>query len=169
LSIYEIALLVEDDLNLLGNDCVKITSLRPSSIQSDETAICLRKGEFDYHFMKLSDNKWYHKPGLSHILQYKYLPTRSLIWSDERFFMGVSFCPDNYYDSDIYYIIYQENHIISYNWTGNHYHSGSQHYYQYADVCNSCGEIVFSEWVKFPCPGTTCVTPWSIEEYNITS
>ncbi|HHU56291.1 MAG TPA: hypothetical protein GXZ48_06370 [Acholeplasmataceae bacterium] len=164
LSIYNIALLVEDDLYALGYNCVKITSIRPTTIQGDEKVICVRKGNIDYHFMKLSDGVWYHKPGGTAILQYKYLPTKSRIWTNEHSFRNVSYPGTTTYDSDIYYILYNQNHTITSKWTGQHYHSGKQHYYQFERICKLCGYSESKKWEYYFCPGPPCVTPWSYED-----
>ena len=162
--IYDIALLTMEDLNNLGYNCVKITSINPNTIKNGEKVICVRKGDTDYHFMKLSNGNWYHKPGLSAVLQYIREVNISNVWTDEKYDTGRFFPPFNYYYSDIYYIIYDDYHNYINKITGNNYHSGDKHYYQYADICSLCGNYGASQWMSFPCPGTGCVTPWNFEK-----
>ena len=108
LTIYQMANLVKDDLIELGYSDARVTSTRPttSSLASGEKAICIRKGDEDFHFMKLSSSTWYHKPGNTHVLKYNYTPSYSREWTNECSFMGVTSAPDTTYDSSIYYIIY---------------------------------------------------------------
>ncbi len=145
LSILEMVNMVKDDVEALGYTCSWITSTRPTSsdLLSSQNAICFRRTissdweEFDYHFMKLSNNTWYHKPSDSQILKYNYLPTVSRDWTNERVYDGVAYEPNTIYDSDIYYIIYGSEHISSDNYSANGIYSHS--------VCCDCGDILRTE------------------------
>lgn len=57
----------------------------------------------------------------------------------------------------------QHVHNYIFEWNGNHYHSGDQHYYQYNYKCNTCGYILYTEWRNNFCPGPPCMTPWSYD------
>ncbi len=161
LSIYQVALLVKDDLEALGYGCVKITTQRPdsSSMFGGQKAICVRNGTWAYHFMKLEDDIWYHKPATSAILSYNYLPSLSRIWTDEMVTEDgpQPKCYD--YTGTIYYIIYCGEHNYIDTFTGNHYHLGLKHYYQYAETCQYCGKQTYTYWISVNCSGPPCELP----------
>lgn len=169
---FELALYTQMDLkNVFGYDCVKITTSFPYSLSSDETAICVRKGTdgyvYDYHFMRLYNGYWLHKPGIGAILRYDYIPMYSRPWLHE----GISW--DGFlertsliYDSEIYYIIYKQNHNYSYRFTGNHYHSGKFHYYEYALVCDDCFNTVGNTWESMSCSGPPCYVPFKMINFK---
>lgn len=108
LSIYQMALLVKNDLIELGYSDARVSAARPtsSSLDSGEKAICIRKGDYDFHFMKLSGSTWYHKPSYTNVLKYKYDPSYSRVWTNEASYMGMTIAPTLTYDSSIFYIIY---------------------------------------------------------------
>jgi len=127
-SISQLANIVKMDLtsNTMGYYCTRITQYLPieSDLSSSQTLICLRKGELDYHFMRLNDDGWIHKPGNTNLLKYNTIPSNSSIWTNEYI--------DNYaiahegsttYDSNIYYIIYATSHSYT-GWTA---YSSTQH------------------------------------------
>jgi hypothetical protein len=114
LSIDAMASTVAMDLEALGNE-VEIHNTRPSysSIDPDETLICIRKDEtsnIDYHFMRYStiDGKWKHKPGSSVPLQYEGTMSNSVDWLHEGIFESGYRSWGFYYDSNIRYIIYRD-------------------------------------------------------------
>ncbi len=163
-SVYKLACDVKADLKsaTFSNKCVNMTTTRPTSLKSGQSCICIRKSSDDYHLMKLSGSSWYHKPGLSNPLKYKYVPSTSRKWSDESSFLGVDYAPSTYYDSEIYFFIYSKEHgSIKSTWTGKDYHSQSRHYYLYSYDCSDCGEHIKTEWTSVPCSGPPCATPWS--------
>lgn len=169
-SIAALAEVVKDDLNGdLGFDCVKVQSSRPTSTSGWSNVIAVRKdttfdsgGYNDFHFAKLSSSSWYHKPGGTAVLKFNSAPSNSVVWTNE--------CYDGMYheylityDSELRYLLYKANHgNTTYTWTGEHYHSGSRHYYRYAYVCNDCGDYVSTVWTSQSCSGPPCATPWSI-------
>ncbi|MCL2079499.1 MAG: hypothetical protein FWH17_06600 [Oscillospiraceae bacterium] len=161
LPIFSMAALVKNDLksSSFSQNCVKLTTIRPSSVAAGETAICIRKGHNDFHFMKLFGSTWRHKPGRRAILQYNYLPSTSRNWTNENSLYGIAYEGDTVYNSDIYYIIFKSNHNSTYKWTGEHYHSGSRHYFQYGYICNGCGEITGMSWTNVACSGPPCQMP----------
>lgn len=160
LGIYQVALLVRDDLEALGYDCVKITAQRPSSstMFSIQKAVCVRNGTWAYHFMKFDNDIWYHKPATSAILRYNYLPAVSLIWTDEKVTKYGAEPGWIEYTGTIYYIIYCGEHNFIDTFTGSHNHSGTKHYYQYAKTCQYC-EQTYTYWVSVDCSGPPCELP----------
>lgn len=65
-------------------------------------------------------------------------------------------------DSDLRYLSYKSSHgDTTYTWTGEHYHSGTRHYYLYAYVCDDCGGYASTVWTSTPCAGPPCATPSS--------
>ena len=58
-------------------------------------------------FMKYNneDEYWYHKPGRTAPLRYKYHPSAK-VWTNEHSYGGSELLGDTIYDSDIYYIVY---------------------------------------------------------------
>lgn len=168
-SIYELAEYVKDDLqsSTLNKKCVKITYTRPSysSLISGQSAICIRKGDngngvYDYHFMKLfSGDTWRHKPGRTAILTYDYLPSNSRVWLSEGYDGSNAILGDIVYDSSIYYILFKSAHSYTHSYTGNNYHSGSKHYYEYADICTGCSDqkANTTTWSVINCSGPPCI------------
>ncbi len=166
-NISHVAEAVKADLqsSALGYACVDMTTTCPSSVSPGQSCICVRIGPDDYHFMKLSGSAWYHKPGGTNPLKYKYLPSTSRNWTNEASIRGITHKPNTIYDSEIYYFIYKEAHgSLVYTWTGNHYHSGTEeHCYEYGYRCEDCGTFTSTEWITLPCKGPTCVTPWNTQ------
>lgn len=174
MSIYEVAQYVKDDLqsSTLNKKCVKITYTRPSynSLVSGQSAICVRKGDngngaYDYHFMKLfSGDTWRHKPGRTAILTYDYLPSNSRVWLSEGYNGSNTIYGDIVYDSSIYYILFKSTHSYTHGYTGNNYHSGSKHYYEYADICTGCGDqkANTTTWSVINCSGPPCIDIMSV-------
>ncbi len=164
-SIYNLACDVKADLKSasFSNRCVSMTTARPASLSSGQSCICIRRGPDDFHLMKLNSSSWYHKPGGTNPLKYKYTPSVSRNWTDEAVLRGETIAPTTYYDSTIYYFVYSKNHgSTTYTWTGNHYHSGSRHYYEYGYKCKNCGEFTSTTWKNEACSGPPCSTPWSL-------
>lgn len=170
-SITDVALMVKEDLNGdLGYDCVKVQSSRPTSTGIWSNVIAVRKdttgdgrNEYnDYHFAKLTSSGWCHKPGPTAVLKFISAPSNSVEWTNEAFDGG--YIPHTItYDSNIMYLLYKSNHgSTTYTYTGEHYHSGSNHYYLYAYICNDCGDRASTVWSRSACSGPPCITPSSI-------
>lgn len=178
-SVYEIAQGVVYDLksSTFNMDCVTITSTCPDNgdLYSGENAICVRKGDIttildldtdtddDYHFMKLnfSSNEWIHKPGDTALLFYLYTPSESLNWTNEAYYKGEYYSPTITYSGDIHFIIFNSNHTLTGNdFTGNHYHKGTYHYFWIRKVCSRCGSIV-QVLTSNSCSGPPCIIPYS--------
>lgn len=166
-SISTFARLIKDDLNgSLGRYCVKIQSNRPSSKGTWLNVLAVRKdttrdafGINDYHFAKLSSSGWYHKPGKTAVLKFISSPSNNVDWTNENY-NGTYNSPTVTYDSDLRYLLYKTYHgSTTYLWTGEHYHSGSSHYYLYAYVCNDCGDYTSTVWTSSPCSGPPCELP----------
>lgn len=117
-SIYELATVVKNDLEVMGYTNVVLSLTNPSSsLLSDENLICIRMGLTDYHFMKydVSTNAWYHKPGRTAILKYNYTPNNNLIWYGEYCYTSGEQPSSTTYDSNIYFIRYNKkvNYVSS--------------------------------------------------------
>lgn len=175
-DISTVANVVKADLKgQLRYSCVKKQTSRPSSTSGWTNAIAVRKdttldvGFNDYHFAKLSSSNWYHKPGRTAVLKFKNAPTNTVSWTNEAY-NGSYHAPSIWYESSIVYLLYKTNHGSTvYTWTGNHYHSGAQHYYEYGNKCQSCDEFVSTTWTSTPCSGPPCHTPWSVNPAPQTS
>lgn len=162
-SIISLANMVKDDLKGdLGFECVKVQSSRPTSTNGWANVIAVRKdttydvGFNDYHFAKLSSSNWYHKPGGTAILKFNSAPSNSVDWNNECY-NGVYHEPSITYDSDVMYLSYKTTHGDTiYEWTGEHYHSGVKHYYQYTYTCEDCGTVVETVWISEVCSGPPC-------------
>jgi hypothetical protein len=89
ISVYNLALIVKDDLEFLGYS-VSVTSSVPVTLDPYDKLICIRRANnspYDYHFMKYNtaDGYWYHKPGFTAILKINtILPIKfgvpSIVW-----------------------------------------------------------------------------------------
>ncbi len=109
LTIYQMSLVVKSDLEELDYCNVTVSNFMPS-IQEGQKLICIRRGNFDYHFMKYNAGYWYHKPGFTAVLKYNYQPTTNRVWITEYVDSnGVANLANGTYDSDIYYITYQSH------------------------------------------------------------
>ncbi len=64
--------------------------------------------------------------------------------------------PDYYFDDTRVAYIYYRYHDYSYTFTGNNYHAGAKHFYEYADKCDICGKEINQAWVSRPCGGPPC-------------
>lgn len=167
-SVYTLATYVKTDLqsSYLDQDCVKITSSCPTyqSLLSGQKAICIRKGsngtDYDFHLMKLTSSGWYHKPGAYAVLKLNYAPPYYSTWKSECTTDGITWYLGSYmYTGNIYYIIYKPSHSYSQEYTGNNYHSGAFHYYEYAYVCSACGHTYGAHYTKIKCSGPPCPVP----------
>ncbi len=178
ISVYTLATYVKSDLksqNGGGYSCVKITGTRPdySSLQTGQQAVCIRKGfssvslQYDYHFMKLTDTGWYHKPGGTAVLRHNVNPDGYSSWLSEYTLDGNTwYLNDLTYTGMIYYILYKSSHTPSgtVRYTGNNYHSGAFHYYEYEYICSGCGEAYGAHYERVLCPGPPCPTPVNKQE-----
>ncbi|MED9902772.1 MAG: hypothetical protein UFG06_01175 [Lachnospiraceae bacterium] len=55
-----------------------------------------------------------------------------------------------------------ESHSYSgWSWTGQNYHAGTQHYFQYARTCTVCNHSQ-QEWRHQDCPGGNCPMPSAV-------
>ena len=168
-DILTIANLIRMDLEYYGYTVVGPSLTKPNVVIDDHThLICVRKNTDgiqlpsgssdyqgicpDYHIMKLGTNgKWYHKPGQTNPLQYKYTPSNSIDWICETY-GGSWYCryEDWTYESEIYYIKYTTPHDYEYVYCGSEQHirtcticggtSGSASSCIYINnYCKSCG------------------------------
>lgn len=131
MSIDEIADLVVDDLAALGHERIWYSdTVNTTDLCAYEKIICLRRGTYDYHFMKFESDEWYHKPGNSAILKYKYFPGVMRLWSNERMLLDGAIAPTIYYDSSIIFIGYG-GHDWQYISNNNGTHT------KYCSICNN--------------------------------
>ena len=107
-TIEELARFIREDLYFYGYTNVEIMYYYTRYPNANETMICIRKGSMDYHVMKfnLSDYLWYHKPGNTAPLKYKYTVSDGNIWTNEYSKYGVEYSGMLTYNSDIIYIRY---------------------------------------------------------------
>lgn len=126
---------------------ITISTTMPSTdLDINERLICFRMStdalistNNDYHFMRYKIKKdadgnsygaWYHKPGNTYVLQYKYTPSNDRVWKSENFKNNVTSEGFPYttsdgqqklmqYDSPIYYIKYTDP--FEYNVLTNRY------------------------------------------------
>ena len=175
-SIFNVAVVVKDDLNGdLGYDCVKMQNSRPTTSSGWANAIAVRKdttadvGFNDYHFAKLSSSSWLHKPSVTAVLKFNSAPTNSVAWTNEAYDGSMYYSPSVWYESNIIYLLYKRNHgNTTYDWTGNHYHSGSYHYYEYTYTCQDCGDVTETVLVKEACSGPPCAIYMKISDSSET-
>lgn len=112
-----IANAVKDDLVAIGHEesSISISTSIPT-VNSNQQLICIRTASatafiWDYHFMRYDSetNAWYHKPGPSAILKYKYIPTNDRHWKAEAFDENGVQSSNLTYTSTIYFIKYNKN------------------------------------------------------------
>jgi len=158
-SVDRVAIGVQADLRALGYSCVSVTTVCPmySSVRLGQTAIAVRVCDVDFHFMRLVSVGWVHKPSDTRPLRYLYAADAMPFWSNEYIRGGVAYPETHRYDSNVYFLLYANNHDYVYTTTGNHYHSGIRHFYEYADVCADCHDTKNNTWVSKICDGPPCV------------
>lgn len=162
------------DLNESNYSCVNKTTARPvsSSLPSGAKAICLRVCDYDYHFMKLSAGNWLHKPGKYQVLQWNHYSPGYKTWTNEFIDeYGDHYEGNTEYTGTIYYFIYKTSHSIIASdgvYTGEHYHSGSKHYYHMEHECTNCGATVYT-WQSITCDGPPCsnYAPFGIQPISV--
>ncbi len=112
-----IANAVKDDLVAIGHEesSISISTAIPT-VNSNQQLICIRTTSsnafiWDYHFMRFDSdtNAWYHKPGPTAILKYKYTPTNDRHWKAEAFDENGVQSSNLTYTSTIYFIKYNKN------------------------------------------------------------
>lgn len=69
----------------------------------------------------------------------------------------------NPYTGQISYYLYRY-HDYAYQHTGNEYHSGARHYFEYADICRICGKQINTTWTSIVCDGPPCAVIMKIED-----
>lgn len=120
-KIDALADIVKEDLSKLGNVCIMKTKVRSNAVNTPAVynVICLRittGGQYrDFHFMKYNRSlgAWLHKPGHSAILKYKYTPSTSRDWTNERYMQNGAVAGFVTYDSIIYYYAFSSSHHYS--------------------------------------------------------
>lgn len=167
-NINKVANLVEDDLrDGLGYKCVKRQTNRPNTATSGATTIAVRQttkaasnGGYDFHFAKLINGRWHHKPGKTAILIFKNYPSNDVAWTNESYSYNTYRTKTLDYDSDIIYFIFSNKHCATTaKYTGNNYHKNGLHYFEYDNICNNCGVVTGTTWSKQACSGPPCALP----------
>ena len=100
---------VVSDLQALGFSNISVSdTYNYNDLGVNDRLICVRKSNIDYHFMRYDQisQKWYHKPSLTAVLQYKYDPDNELLWTNENSKQGVEREGFIYYESNIKFIMY---------------------------------------------------------------
>lgn len=104
---------VKMDLEATGYINVEIHNIMPT-ISLNQNLICIRSGQGDFHLMKydMETDAWYHKPGDSAILKYRYILDNYVPWTNEAS-LSDGTCSEGWigYGSDIKYITYDKNEI----------------------------------------------------------
>lgn len=169
-SIEDMVELVVADLksDTLGYDCVKTQTACPTTTAGWYNVIAARKDtteDFrdlydnpfnDFHFAKLVNGEWYHKPGTTAVLKFKASPSNSISWIVEGYADGIwGYNINATYDSDIIYILYKEDHSVSAWRSIRNYHDGVWHVYIHSGTCESCGETV-TRTTSRRCSGPPC-------------
>ena len=112
-----IANAVKDDLVAIGHEesSISISTAIPT-VNSNQQLICIRTSsananDWDYHFMRFDSktDAWYHKPGGSAVLKYKYIPSNTRNWILEYSDKGIEKFDNRItYTSTIYFIRYEK-------------------------------------------------------------
>lgn len=113
MTIATLANIIKDDLEAIGLTNIIISDSIPTNLYTNQKLICVRKCSRDYHFMRFDPetNAWYHKPGKTAILKYKYTPSNNNNWIAEGSYEGEEFYGGTIYDSPIKYIVYNIDNI----------------------------------------------------------
>ena len=115
--------------------------------------ICMRQGSAGYHFMRYDQetDAWYHKPGTTAILKYKYTPTNDRIWLNEGVNSNGTVTGDLSvnYSSEIYYISYYTTEQLAQEQTDASLFAGgtvacyrSTRYFTIPNPCPNCKSLV---------------------------
>lgn len=142
-SVYTLATYAQADLEAKGYDAY-VSSLMHTSYQH-ENVICFRRGVWysdenytqtsDYHVMRCDmDGYWYHKPGYSYPLKYKYAPNYK-DWVHEAYSSNLyKRNEDVKYTGEIWYVIYSTPHEYEYMYCGS---NGVHKHIQTCTICNA--------------------------------
>lgn len=174
-NVYNLAEVIKADLkDGFGYKCIKTHSNCPASLGIWSHVMAMRRETIydfrsDFHVAKLTSEGWLHKPGSFAILKFNDAPSNDILWTNERF-DGEYNSPNVTYDSPVLFMSYKANHgvLSQYTWTEKHYHSGTSHFYLYANICADCDGYENATWVESPCTGPTCNLPWSVNPDPIT-
>ncbi|HPX83821.1 MAG TPA: hypothetical protein PLR16_00855 [Bacilli bacterium] len=114
MPINDLANIIKADLEAIGLTNVTIIDSIPTSLNSNQKLICVRTGSIDYHLMRFDPitNAWYHKPGNTAVLKYKYIPSNSLDWITETSYEGEEYYNGFRYNSSIKYIVYDIDRLV---------------------------------------------------------
>lgn len=162
-SVSTWAEMTEDDLRARNNACVVVSTSYSEimELSSSHDIICLRKSSVTnnegFHYMMYYNGTWRHKPGNTHVLRFHYLPYEVYWLSEYSFGSGDELetgCGTQVYTGTIYYFAFGNTHQYEVEYTGENYHSGGKHYYQYAGYC-PCGAYT-TYYESIDCDGPPC-------------
>ena len=57
-------------------------------------------------------------------------------------------------------------HDYANQYTGNQYHSGARHYFEYADICEICNKQINTTWTSVVCSGPPCPVFMAIQKIS---
>ena len=100
--------LIRMDLLYLGYHCIVFNpnNISYSKWYDGYRTICYRFSTYDYHFMRMDNNCWTHKPGKSQPLQFNYWPSDAPRWSNEGIYNGVAMDDTVEYTTPVKYVMY---------------------------------------------------------------
>jgi hypothetical protein len=75
---------------------------------------------------------------------------------------SVNNVPSDYKPTGQVVVKYFRYHDYTNKYTGHNYHSGTRHYYQYADFCDVCNKQTNTTWTSVVCDGPPCNTIMSL-------
>ncbi len=112
---WTLANVVYADLVAMGYSNISLSPTIPE-IDSSQELICVRIGEFDYHFMRydLETDAWYHKPGNSAVLKFNTTPSSDIPWQAEAY-CGQSTDGTQQYIRPVYYPVGTTENIVVYD------------------------------------------------------
>lgn len=161
-TVAQMAALTASDLMYLGHSCVTYSTDYEDILQYADTSniICLRKMTYDwisdFHYMKFSNSKWLHKPGITHVLKLNSQAYENAWYAEAVNKDGQYIESGVFYTGTIYYFAYKDSHTFtSREYTSENYHDGKYHYFQYLDYCADC-QRHFYGWEKVSCSGPPC-------------
>lgn len=167
---------VKEDLIKLGYKHVIVTPNQPAVLQDNQTLIAIRRSygdqwyHNDYHFMRYNpeDGYWYHKPGRYAVLRYLHHP-EDMYWINEYAYPSdydnpeadfIFEATDRVYTSEVYYIIFSEEHLFEYFPAAPLY--GMKRHYE---IC-FCGVSSIKPCIGYAAPGEKTYCYYCGQELN---
>ena len=112
-TIDGLAVCIKNDLEAIGYKNVEIHNAIPSTLDDNQKLICLRRGPYDYHFMRYDKDTdaWYHKPGGTAILRYDCELLNDEEWWVEYVDADGAHSTSGFYSGTIKYLTYYTDEI----------------------------------------------------------